>query len=277
MRTRHLIVAALLPLALCALPARVSAQGSVADSAFAAAQRASADEAEQAWLRFIVDFPVHARTGEALYELARLELARGDGERAAAHLERAVREFPASPRRAAAALALARLRLDQRDVAAGCAAIADARGAVAADDLELRNQIEYQERRCASERAAVAARDATMPPATEGSRTSGSSAPTSKRGGTPAPAPRTSAPAPRSRGRYTIQVAAFNTRGEAESLVDALRGRELEARIVGTKKPFRVRVGRYATRKDATAALARLKSRKVTSSGFVTEAETAAR
>jgi len=273
----NLIAAALLSLALLALPARGSAQGSAADSAFAAAQRASADDAEQAWLRFIVEFPVHARTGEALYELARLELARGDGERAAAHLERAVREFPSSPRRAAAALALARLRLDQRDAAAGCAAIVEARAAVGADDLELRNQIEYQERRCASERAATAARDTTMSPASERSRTPSNSAASSKRGGTPAPERRAPTAGSRSQGRYTIQIAAFNTRGEAESLVDALRGRELEARVVGTRKPFRVRVGRYATRKDATAALARLKSRKVTSSGFVTEAETGVR
>jgi cell division septation protein DedD len=190
-----------------------------------------------------------------------------------------VREFPASPRRAAAALALARLRLDQRDVAAGCAALVESRAAVAADDLELRNQIEYQERRCESERAAVAARDEATLAATERSRTSGSSTASSKRGGTPAREPaasRATRPAAPT-GRYTIQVAAFNTRDEAESLVDALRGRELQARIVGTKKPFRVRVGRYATRKAATAALAQLKSRKVTSSGFVTEAEAAGR
>ncbi len=71
--------------------------------------------------------------------------------------------------------------------------------------------------------------------------------------------------------RYTVQVAAYDTRDAAAQLQHNLIAKGLEARIVGTAKPFRVRVGYYDTRAKAEAAAAQLKAKQLTV--YVTEAE----
>ncbi|HSU37992.1 MAG TPA: SPOR domain-containing protein [Polyangiaceae bacterium] len=70
-------------------------------------------------------------------------------------------------------------------------------------------------------------------------------------------------------GSWTIQLAAYNTRPDAERLVAKLAGRGVKARISGATKPYRVRLDYYRTRQDATAAVAELKARGII--GFVTE------
>jgi cell division protein FtsN len=65
-----------------------------------------------------------------------------------------------------------------------------------------------------------------------------------------------------------VQVGAFQTRAEADRLATRLRGDGLEARVVGTARPFRVHVGRYAARADADAMARRLTARGITN--FVT-------
>ena len=74
-------------------------------------------------------------------------------------------------------------------------------------------------------------------------------------------------------GRFTVQVAAYDTRQAAEQLVTRLGARGIVARIVpSTAAPFRVRVGRYATDAAATAAARELKEKGIV--GFVTTTET---
>jgi cell division protein FtsN len=98
----------------------------------------------------------------------------------------------------------------------------------------------------------------------------------------PAPAPARSLPKPTSvakptttaatvRGGYTVQVAAYDTRAAAEDLAARLRGRGYDVRVWGTAAPYRVRIGRYATRGAAERELSDLKSKQMT--GFVAEAE----
>jgi cell division septation protein DedD len=74
--------------------------------------------------------------------------------------------------------------------------------------------------------------------------------------------------------RFAVQVAAYSERADADKLVERLAARGHEARVVGTAKPFRVWVGRYATRAEADAAQVRMRSANII--GFVTEAEGAA-
>jgi len=66
-------------------------------------------------------------------------------------------------------------------------------------------------------------------------------------------------------------VAAYDTRDAAVTLQRSLISRGLEARVVGTTKPFRVRVGYYDTRAKADAAAQQMKSKQLTV--YVTEAE----
>lgn len=78
-------------------------------------------------------------------------------------------------------------------------------------------------------------------------------------------APAKSAP----RGIWTIQLAAYNTRADAERLVKKLAARDVKARISGDTKPFRVRLDYYPTRQAAAAEVAALKQRGII--GFVTD------
>jgi cell division septation protein DedD len=71
------------------------------------------------------------------------------------------------------------------------------------------------------------------------------------------------------RGIWTIQLAAYNTRADAERLVNKLASRGVKARISGDAKPFRVRLDYYPTRQAAAAEVAALKERGII--GFVTD------
>ena len=66
-----------------------------------------------------------------------------------------------------------------------------------------------------------------------------------------------------------MQLAAYDTRPDAESLVRRLDARGLDARVSGDVAPFRVRVGRYATFAEAKKQLASLKAKGL--SGWVAE------
>ena len=72
--------------------------------------------------------------------------------------------------------------------------------------------------------------------------------------------------------RYTVQVAAYDTRAAAEQLIQQLAGRGITARLVeGADSLFRVRVGSYATEAQATAAARDLKAKGL--AVFVTTTE----
>ncbi len=72
-----------------------------------------------------------------------------------------------------------------------------------------------------------------------------------------------------SHGIWTIQLAAYSTRSDAEALVRKLAARGVKARISGDVKPFRVRLDYYNTRYEAVTRVAELKERGII--GFVTE------
>ena len=74
-------------------------------------------------------------------------------------------------------------------------------------------------------------------------------------------------------GIYTIQLAAYNTRPDAEQLVKKLEAKGVAARVSGTTKPFRVRLTFFPTRQAAQDEVAALKQRGII--GFVTTEERA--
>jgi cell division protein FtsN len=76
---------------------------------------------------------------------------------------------------------------------------------------------------------------------------------------------------PASRGSgYSVQVAAYTHKAEADKLASSLSKRGYSARVDGSVAPFRVRIGRYATERDAEGALKKLKSKQM--DGFVVRA-----
>jgi cell division protein FtsN len=69
---------------------------------------------------------------------------------------------------------------------------------------------------------------------------------------------------------YSVQVAAYTNRAEADKLTSTLRKRGYATRVDGSVAPFRVRVGRYATEKEAENALRKIKANHM--DGFVVRA-----
>jgi cell division septation protein DedD len=226
-----------------------------------------AAEAERGYRRVIVEYPVTHFAGDALLNLAQLEMARGDQEEALVHLHRFEREHPSHESRARANFWLARLHFDRKNEGRGCAALATARVSASPENIELRNQIEYHGQRCigVDTTVAVAGPTTAHQPAPD---TVHSVVP---RVAQPAAAADSGVRASAGSGGYTVQVAAYDTRAAAEGLIERLKARGYTARLASTTRPFRVRIGRYETRAEAAAAQQRLKERGL--EGFVTEME----
>jgi len=223
-----------------------------------AALAPSPTDAERDYRRIVVEYTFSPRTGDALIQLAQLELARADRDAAESHLRRFLIEQPDHGQRGRAGYLLARLLIDRNDIPHGCAALARTRSDVPADSVELRNQVDYLVPRCdgvdtSGAPARVAADSATAPT---------SSAETGRGKG------KTTSTA--TTGKYTIQVASYQTREAADALAKRLTVTGTAARVVGKAKPFRVRVGYFETRAAATETLKQLKT-KGFKNPFVTE------
>jgi septal ring-binding cell division protein DamX len=204
--------------------------------------------AERNYLRLVVEYPLGSRTSAALLRLAELELARQAKDRARRHLEKLRVDYPQSEQIARAQFLAARIDLDNGATDRACALLTAARAAVSDAEVELRNQIAYLHASCTTA-VAPTPRDSAAGSDTSVRRT-----------------PRTESNV----GRFAIQVAAYNTEREATALVRQLQRRGIAARVVGSSAPFRVRIGRYATREEARRAMTQAGVR-----GIIVEADPA--
>lgn len=267
----------------------------------------NAADAESDYRHIVVDYPLAPQAEDALLRLAQLELARGDRDDALAHLQRIPRDYPRSKSIARASYWIARVLFEKNDIAAACAANTNALAQAAPGEVELRNQIEYQSQRCtsyaAAQQRAAAGNTGTAPTQqTSASSTPAVTTPTASTE-TPAPVTRTEpaptvvapvetaqpiivaappekrpipapaeakSPATSPARAWSVQVAAYNRKAQADQLASTLEKRGYSARVDGTTAPFRVRIGRYASAKDAESALREIKSKKM--AGFVVRA-----
>ena len=269
----------------------------------------TAADAEMDYRRIIVDYPISPRVEDVLLRLAQLELARADYDAALGHLNRLTLEHPAGPSRARAGYWTARVLFEKNDIQRACVANADALARTTENDTELRNQITYLNQRCAGvalttpspvQTAAVdsttsAPAPAPPPPPAPVSPPANTTKPPMKLPSTPRdskpsvvrdelPAPKTTgtaaappttaAPSPRapSDDGYSVQIAAYDVKSQADAMVAKLKKRGYEARVSGTVKPFRVRIGHYPTEAQANAVMRSLKAKQI--NGFVVKAET---
>jgi cell division protein FtsN len=266
----------------------------------------NAADAESDYKHLVVDYPLAPQAEDALLRLAQLELARGDRDAALTHLQRIPRDYPRSKSLARASYWTARVLFEKNDIPNACAANANALSKAAADEIELRNQIQYQGQRCPSPAASVASAkpstiDAIVPTPAVVPATASSTAATGvstakdvkaadsvvpKIVSPPSPAlpvmktevPVTSAATvPRSvtgsspgSSTYSVQVAAYNHKSDASKLASSLAKRGYAARVDGDTVPFRVRIGRYPTAGEAEKALVKIKAKHM--NGFVVRA-----
>ncbi|MBL8982925.1 MAG: SPOR domain-containing protein [Gemmatimonadetes bacterium] len=244
-----------------ALVIRTPGTNAHAEALFARALATSdAAAAERDYARLAIEYPFSPRAEEATLMVAQFRQSRGDRAGARLQYERLATDFPASTMSARHNYWAGRLALDDGDLAKGCRYLGVAVDRVAKDDVELRNQVNYLRVRCetaGTEPAPTPARPsdtaAVVPPVTS----------------TPTPPPEV---APKSQTEYSVQIAAYGRKRDADAAAARLKARGFQVRVVGTRAPYRVRIGRYATRADAVAAQGRMK-RQSRVNGIVVEAE----
>lgn len=229
-----------------AMQVRTPGTNAYAEALYVRAYASSdAAAAERDYLRLSIEYPFSPRAEDAVMMVGTFRLSRGDRARARIQFERLAHEFPQSHHVPRAAYEAGRMALDDGDLARACPLLFAASERVLKDDVELRNQINYLRNRCMM----PAARD-TTPTDTIAATQPVASRPTVE---------------------YSVQVAAYARKRDADVLAKRLNVRGFQVRIAGSKAPYRVRVGRYSTRELAAAAQVRMRQSKV--SGVVVEAE----
>lgn len=266
----------------------------------------SAVEAERDYLRVAVEYALSPRAEDAAMMVAQLKLARGDRTGARRNFERLLRDHPTGAQVPKAAFWAGRLAVEDGDLGRGCQSLGVAKARARSDDVEFTNQVDYYLQRCTPSALAGAANavPSSAPPSpvpapspsaasrrgdavgragTRGApRVRGRTAspelppvPADSEPGRDSAAPPPAAIAPGKPAAplkaYSVQVAAFPKQRDAEALAQVLSQRGFAARVWGSAPPFRVRVGRYATREDAEGELARMKAARL--NGIVVEAE----
>lgn len=213
-----------------------------------ASNAATAADAERDYRRILIEAPLSVRAEDALLKLADLQEARGDRRGASDHLQRFLLTYAKHPARPRVALSLVRLLFEQgpQQQARACEALRAARDDVPTTNAEMRNQLEYYGPRCAYV-------EASPPPA---DTVTVDTAPRRE----PRAPRRESGAQPRGSGAYSVQVAAYDHPEPAQRLVTLLKSRGIDARVDGSTRPFRVRVGRYATRAEAVRAQGTLRT-----------------
>ena len=260
----------------------------------------SPEATRKGYLRIVVEFGSSPRAEQSLLRLAQLELSRGGKASARRHLERLALEHPDGATRAQGAYFLGRALLDDGMVARGCASLSEAKQRASAGDVELQNQISYGLRACgtvqlaadsvrqdslradsikteslrlaAAQADALAKRRAVRPAAKAAAPVTGqTTAPVAAPVPKPVlPTPTAPPPAAASTGRWTVQVAAYQVRTDADKLMAKLKARGLDARVTDDR-PYRVRIGWYATHAEAADVVEKLRGQQMTA--IVMEAE----
>lgn len=182
--------------------------------------------------RVAIEYSQSDWADDARLELSQLAYAERKFEEAVRHAERLLTDYPLSPQRATGALWGSRAAFDLRQYPLACQ-WATIGFQATSEDVELRNQLDFQRQRCeAALRAQTAGPVTPNPPAA-----------TTRPGGP---------------GWY-LQVAAFQTRGAAEEAAGRLTRAKLTSLVVQDDGFFKVRAGPYPTRDAARDAIAAVK------------------
>jgi len=237
------------------------------DSALAAAPAGSAGYAEALFwrgvlaedadamrtdlLRVAIEFPLSPRASDALLRLAQMEFTRGDRVSAQRYLDRLSRDHSESPLNAAGRYWAGRIFFEDSKPVDACAALRDARRLATPGDVELINQIDYYARPCDAIVMDAQARADSIDAADSAKKVAEAQQAAAK-------------------GKWSVQVAAYGNKAEAQAFAKRLIKRGFDARVT-PEKPWRVRIGHYATRAEAANVAQQLSTKK--SKALVVEAE----
>ena len=231
----------------------------------------SAEQARRDYLRIAVEFSLSSRAEDALLRLAQLELTRGDRAAAKRHLERLALEHATGASRAQGLYWMGRVLLEEGAVSPACTSLAEAKSRTARGDVELANQIAYYARPCAAIQRTADSLRADSVSRADAARAD-SIAKAAAKTDTPAKSAgaRGAKESPRSGIAWSVQVAAYATKEDADRLAKRLVARGHDVRVT-IEKPFRVRIGRFAKREEAVALAQTLKAARTPA--IVVEAE----
>lgn len=190
--------------------------------------------------RVVVEYAASEWADDALLLLAQVEYASGNPGGAMTQAARLLLDYPESPLAMVASLWGARAASDLRNGTEACR-MADLGLRAAGNDIESRNQLEYQKQRC----LAIVAQAADSAARAQ---------PTAPDSAAPAPTP------PPARGPR-VQVVAAPTKAKAEQTVAGLKRIGIAATIVREAGFYKVRTGPYASRAEAQAAIAKIRAR----------------
>lgn len=208
-----------------------------------------------AFRRVVVEYAQSAWADDALLQLAQLDYASGNPEGTVRQVEQLILDYPESPLHAAAALWGARAANDRRDAGTGCR-LADTGLAAAGNDVELRNQLEFQRQRCRSLGAmqAEAARAASEDSATKARADSAARAnkPPSRRDAEPPRRPATG---------FYVQLSAVASQAAANTEVGRFKGAGFKPVVVRESGLFKIRIGPYPDRSQANDDMSRARTR----------------
>jgi hypothetical protein len=208
--------------------------------------------------RVVVEYPTSPWADDALLRLVQMDYATRSFEGAARSLERLRLDHPLTPLLAQAAYWGGRTYFELKDTTRACRWLADG-VAAAGTDVELQRQLGFLYQRCAAVPRDVAAGDTAR-----GGADTASTTPT--RPGRPADSAAArvadSLPqrAPTPAAKYRVQVAAVATPGAADDAATKAEELGYPAVILRERGYYKVRAGAFATRKEAQAAMAKLKA-----------------
>lgn len=249
--------------------------------------------------RIAVEYSSSSWADDALLRLVQLDYASGNLDGAARNLERIRQDYPGSSLTPQASYWAARTYFDQKKSDLACRWLSEGMAA-SQGNVEVQNQLGYLNQRCAKFAGAgpapgdsgrvKAPPDSPAPVASATPDTAQVPPPGSDTLGLPgsvpvpvrpvpatgrtdtlradslAASPRT--PTPASNARFRVQITAVRSQSTAQALVAKLKSRGFSPVVVEEGGLYKVRVGEYATKADAAAALPGIKA-KLGGSPFV--------
>jgi hypothetical protein len=209
---------------------------------------ANDQERRLALRKVMIEHSRSAWVDDAILLMGQLEYAAGNPDGTVAQIVKLIEDYPLSPLRAVGAFWGARAAADLGRADLACR-WADIGREAPADDVELRNRLDYQRQRCAgmlAQRADSIRRAESVTPSVP----------------PPPPPPPTPPAAPARATGFFVQVAAAPSDSAANVEAEALRRLDLAVVVVQEGGFHKVRAGPFTTRARAEAALSRIRARR---------------
>lgn len=206
--------------------------------------------------RVVVDYAQSTWADDALLQLAQLDYAGGNPAGTVRQIEQLLRDYPGSPITAIAAFWGARAAADRHEAGNACRMAQQGLAAVS-DDIELKNQLGFQQQRCQG-LAAIAAESVAAASADSAAKARVDSLARARAGSRTRTAPTGASRPPAG---FYVQISAVLTQSAANAEIARVKRAGYSSVIVKDAGYLKIRAGAFATREAALTAMGQLKAR----------------